>query len=198
MIERAGVQPHARGPQGPGVAHRAREEVLAEALTDRVREEAEVGDLDGPILGHAAQLVPARERPAAPRDVQRDLGLCEVGADILVGPVPPLALHLASYTVLGLFCLFAGALNLIDPVKIPHGLMFLAVCGFSWGYVFGILMARREVVILGFLASAAWLVAAAVGTARFGFDWRLTALLAALGASGLIVLALYRTRILEH
>src|SRR5438132_1335742 len=84
-----------------------------------------------------------------------------------MGTVPlPLALHLASYTVLGLFCLFAGALNLIDPVKIPHGLMFLAVCGFSWGYVFGILMARREVVILGFLASAAWLVAAAVGNAR--------------------------------
>ena len=73
-----------------------------------------------------------------------------------MGTVPlPLALHLASYTVLGLFCFFAGSLNLIDPVKIPHGLMFLAVCGFSWGYVFGILMARKEVVILGFLASAA-------------------------------------------
>src|SRR5436309_2696652 len=71
-----------------------------------------------------------------------------------MGTVPlPLALHLASYTVLGLFCFFAGSLNLIDPVKIPHGLMFLAVCVFSWGYVFGILMARREVVILGFLAS---------------------------------------------
>src|SRR5438046_8899413 len=91
MTQRAGWQPHARGPQGAGVAHRAGEEVLAETLTDRVREEAEVGDLDGPILGHAAQLVPARERPAAPRDVQRDLGLCEVGADILVGPVPAVA-----------------------------------------------------------------------------------------------------------
>src|SRR5207244_3589133 len=64
-----------------------------------------------------------------------------------MGTVPlPLALHLASYTVLGLFCFFAGSLNLIDPVKIPHGLMFLAVCVFSWGYVFGILMARKEVV----------------------------------------------------
>src|SRR5436853_995208 len=73
-----------------------------------------------------------------------------------MGTVPlPLALHLASYTVLGLFCFFAGSLNLIDPLKIPHGLMFLAVCGFSWGYVFGILMARKEVVILGFLASVA-------------------------------------------
>src|SRR3989449_2645222 len=97
-----------------------------------------------------------------------------------MGTVPlPLALHLASYTVLGLFCFFAGSLNLIDPVKIPHGLMFLAVCVFSWGYVFGILMARKEVVILGFLASAAWLIAATVGAARFGFDWRLTALLVA-------------------
>lgn len=116
-----------------------------------------------------------------------------------MGTVPlPLALHLASYTVLGLFCLFAGGLNLIDPVKIPHGLLFLALCAFSWGYVFGILMARKEVVLLGFLASAAWLVAAAVGAARFGFDWRLTALLVALGGYGLIALALYRTHILEH
>ena len=116
-----------------------------------------------------------------------------------MGTLPlPLALHLACYTVLGLFCLFAGGLNLIDPVKIPHGLMFLVVGTFSWGYVFGILMARKEVVILGFLASAAWLLAAAVGAARFGFDWRLTALLVVLGASGLVVLALYRTRILEH
>src|SRR5437870_1923096 len=80
-----------------------------------------------------------------------------------MGTVPlPLALHLAAYTVLGLFCFFAGALNLIDPVKIPHGVMFLAIAGFSWGYVFGILMARKEVVVLGFAASAAWLVAAAM------------------------------------
>src|SRR6266571_1854022 len=104
-----------------------------------------------------------------------------------MGTVPlPLALHLASYTVLGLFCFFAGTLNLIDPVKIPHGLMFLAVCGFSWGYVFGI------------LASIGWLVAALIGAARFAFDWRLTALLVALGAYGLIALGMYRRRILEH
>src|SRR5437762_3723128 len=84
-----------------------------------------------------------------------------------MGTVPlPLALHLAAYTVLGLFCFFAGALNLIDPLKIPHGVMFLAVAGFSWGYVFGILMARKEVVVLGFGASVAWLVAAAVGATR--------------------------------
>jgi len=37
-----------------------------------------------------------------------------------------------------------------------------------------------------------------VGATRFGFDWRLTALLVALGGYGLITLALYRTRILEH
>ena len=116
-----------------------------------------------------------------------------------MGTVPlPLALHLASYTVLGLFCFFAGALNLIDPGKIPHGLMFLAVCGFSWGYVFGILMARKEVIMLGFVASVVWLIAAVIGATRFEFDWRLTALLVALGAYGLIALGLYRTRILEQ
>ena len=117
-----------------------------------------------------------------------------------MGTLPlPLALHLATYTVIGLFCAFAGGLNLIDPTKIfPNAVIFLGLAGFSWGYVFGILMARKEVVILGFLASAAWLIAAALGAARFGFDWRLTALLVALGASGLIVLGLYRARILEH
>jgi hypothetical protein len=115
-----------------------------------------------------------------------------------MGTVPlPLALHLASYTVLGLFCIFAGALNLIDPVKIPHGVLFLAVGGFSWGYVFGILMARKEVVMLGFLASSAWIVAALIGAAHFSFDWRLTALLLALGGYGLVALGLYRRRILE-
>src|SRR5437660_10370937 len=107
-----------------------------------------------------------------------------------MGTVPlPLALHLAAYTVLGLFCFLAGALNLIDPVKIPHGVMFLAVAGFSWGYVFGILMARKEVVVLGFAASVVWLIAAAVGTTRVRFDWRLTLLLGALGAYGRTVLA---------
>src|SRR5688572_10000713 len=116
-----------------------------------------------------------------------------------MGTVPlPLALHLASYTVLGLFCLFAGVLNLIDPVKIPQGILFLLVCGFSWGYVFGILMARKEVVVLGVIASVVWLIAGLVGAAWFGLDWRLAALLVALGASGLVTLALYRQRILEH
>src|SRR5256712_12986056 len=115
-----------------------------------------------------------------------------------VGTAPlPLALHLAAYTVVSLIGYFAGALNLIDPVKIPQGVMFLAVAGFSWGYVFGILMARKEVIVLGFGASAAWLVAAAVGATRFSFDWRLTALLVALGGYRLIVLALYRPPILE-
>ncbi len=115
-----------------------------------------------------------------------------------MGTVPlPLALHLASYTVLGLFCLFAGVLNLIDPVKIPHGILFLVVAGFSWGYVFGILMARKEVVVLGILASVAFLGAGVFGAVRFGFDWRLAALLVVIGAYGLVALALYRKRILE-
>src|SRR5207247_7283743 len=91
MIERAGMEPHARRPEGPGVAHRAREEMLAEALADRAREEHEVCDLYGAVLGHPAQLVPPRERAAAPRDVQRDPGLRQVRADLFVGPVPTVA-----------------------------------------------------------------------------------------------------------
>ena len=115
-----------------------------------------------------------------------------------MGTVPlPLALHLASYTVVGLFCFFAGFLNLIDPVKVPHGFLFLFVCGFSWGYVFGILMARREVLVLGVIASIAWVGAGLVGAAKFGFDWMLTALLVGLGAYGLVALGIYRKRILE-
>src|SRR5947207_8551858 len=102
-----------------------------------------------------------------------------------MGTVPlPLALHLASYTVLGLFCFFAGGLNLIDPSKIPHGVMFLAVCGFSWGYVFGILMARKEVVVLGYLASAAWLVAAVIGAPGLASARGLSALPSLLGRHG--------------
>src|SRR3989442_10568401 len=93
-----------------------------------------------------------------------------------MGTVPlPLALHLASYTVLGLFCFFSGTLNLIDPVKIPHGILFLFVCGFSWGYVFSILMARKDVLTLCFLASAACLATALACAARFGFYLRSTA-----------------------
>src|SRR5712692_4969585 len=115
-----------------------------------------------------------------------------------MGTVPlPLALHLASHTVLGLFCFFAGVMNLVDPVKIPQGILFLLVCGFTWGYVFGILMARREVVVLGYVASAVFLLAGIAGAARFGFDWRLSALLAGIGGYGLVVLSLYRKRILE-
>lgn len=107
----------------------------------------------------------------------------------------PLALHLAMYAVLGLFCLFGGVLNLLDPGKIlPNAVPFFLVMGFSWGYVFGILMARKEVVALGFLASIAF---TAAGAWRFGADWRLALLLVAIGAYGLVTLLVYRKRILE-
>src|SRR5947209_16415653 len=78
-----------------------------------------------------------------------------------MGTLPlPLALHLATYTVIGLFCAFAGGLNLIDPTKIfPNAIIFLGLAGFSWGYVFGILMARKEVLGLGLVASIGYIVA---------------------------------------
>jgi hypothetical protein len=113
-----------------------------------------------------------------------------------MGTVPlPLALHLAMHTVIGLFCAFAGGLNLIDPTKIfPNGVIFLGIAGFSWGYVFGVLMARKEVVALGVVASAAYVGA---GVWQLGVDWRVGILLIAIGAYGLAVLSLYRRRILE-
>src|SRR6266576_2492694 len=48
-----------------------------------------------------------------------------------MGTLPlPLALHLATYTVIGLFCAFAGGLNLIDPTKIfPNAVIFLGLAG---------------------------------------------------------------------
>src|SRR2546428_13071092 len=89
-----------------------------------------------------------------------------------MGTVPlPLALHLASYTVLGLFCFFAGTLNLIDPVKIPHGILFLLVCGFSWGYVFGILMARKPRITTSFRAIRSRKAYPHPNPPRFRFPW---------------------------
>jgi len=113
-----------------------------------------------------------------------------------MGTVPlPLALHLATYTVIGLFCAFAGGLNLIDPTKIfPNGVVFLAIAGFSWGYVFGVLMARKEVVALGVVASLGY---AAAGVWQLGIDWRLGLLLLVIGGYGLAILSVYRRRILE-
>lgn len=113
-----------------------------------------------------------------------------------MGTLPlPLALHLATYTVIGLFCAFAGGLNLIDPVKIiPNAVIFLGLAGFSWGYVFGILMARKEVLGMGLLASLGYIAA---GIWQLGPHWPLGALLLAIGVYGLATLALYRRQILE-
>lgn len=106
----------------------------------------------------------------------------------------PLSLHLAAYSVIGLFCAFAGGLNLLDPAKYLHALAFLAVTGASWGHVFGIYMGRKEVVTLGFALSAGYLA--------FGV-WQLTVhpylglLLLAIGAYGAGALLYYRNVILE-
>jgi hypothetical protein len=107
----------------------------------------------------------------------------------------PVALHLASYTVIGLFGMYAGGLNLIDPGHILRlGLPLLALTGFSWGYVFGVLMGRKEVVGLGFLASLAYVGA---GLWKVSSDLPFGLLLIAIGAYGLVVLTLYRRRILS-
>ena len=107
----------------------------------------------------------------------------------------PVALHLASYTVIGLFCMYAGGLNLIDPGHILRlGLPLLALTGFSWGYVFGVLMGLKEAIGLGFLASLAYVGA---GLWKFSADQPFGLLLIAIGVYGLVVLTLYRRRIVS-
>ncbi len=114
----------------------------------------------------------------------------------------PLALHLAVHGVVGLFCAFAGPLNLIDPTKIlpqgtsdivTSGVGFLALCGISWGYVFGVFMGRREVVALGFLLSLGYLVA---GVVILVGDPAMAGLLFAIGLYGVVVLLAYWRRII--
>ena len=113
----------------------------------------------------------------------------------------PLAMHLAMHTVIGLFCAFAGGLNLIDPTKIlPQGVTdivtsgvgFLTLCGLSWGYVFGVFMGRREVVGLGFLLSVAYV---GVGVYLLRTDVRMAAGVIAIGLYGIAILVRYRRQI---
>src|SRR5579859_1319464 len=94
MIERAGVQPHAPGIQRPRISHGARQQMLPEAAPEFRGDDAEVSDLDGIILCHAPQLVPAGEMvlraPAPPlvRDEELNGWIREMLRDLLVGPVP--------------------------------------------------------------------------------------------------------------
>ena len=113
----------------------------------------------------------------------------------------PLAIHLAMHTIVGLFCAFAGGLNLIDPTKIlpqgptdlvTSGVGFMTLCGLSWGYVFGIFMGRKEVVGLGLLLGVGYIVAAGIQAQT---SLPLAALWLGIGAYGLGVLATYRRQI---
>ena len=106
----------------------------------------------------------------------------------------PLSLHLAAYTVVGLFSLLAGGLNLLDPEKYLQGLAFFVVGGLSWGYVFGIYMARREVVVLGYVLSVAY---AGFGVWQCAEHLPLGLLLLAMGTYGGGALLYYRKQIVE-
>ena len=106
----------------------------------------------------------------------------------------PLSLHLAAYTVIGLFCALAGGLNLLNPAKYLHALAFLGVTGASWGYVFGIYMGRKEVIALGLILSAAYL---AFGVWQATLHPYLGLLLLVIGVYGGGALLYYRKLILE-
>jgi hypothetical protein len=106
----------------------------------------------------------------------------------------PLSLHLAVYSLIGLFCSFAGLLNLLDPEKYLQALAFLTVSGLSWGYAFGIYMARKEVVALGFVLNLGY---AGVGIWQWSLHPLLGLLLLAIGLYGLGALLYYRKQILE-
>ena len=106
----------------------------------------------------------------------------------------PLSLHLAAYTVVGLFCAFAGGLNFLDPAKVLQGLVFLAITGASWGYVFGIYMGRKEVVAFGLILSAVYL---ALGLWQVTVNPYFGLLLLVMGAYGGGALLYYRKQILE-
>src|SRR5881394_4495757 len=90
MIQGAGVQPHPARPESPGVAHRARQEMFPEATAEFGRDDAEVRDLYRSILGHAPQLVPARQRAVRPPrcDEQLNGRIGEMPSDLVIGPVP--------------------------------------------------------------------------------------------------------------
>ena len=61
MIERAGVHPHAGGPELPCVTHGPRQQMLADAVPDRAGRETEICDLDRIVLRYAPELVPPNE-----------------------------------------------------------------------------------------------------------------------------------------
>jgi hypothetical protein len=70
---------------------------------------------------------------------------------------------------------------------------FLALCGLSWGYVFGVFMGRREVVGLGFLLSLAYV---GVGAYLLRTDVRMAAGVIAIGLYGVAILVRYRRQII--
>ena len=133
--------------------------------------------------------------------------MTQATAPVNSGDTMPLSLvlHLAMHTVIGLFCAFAGGMNLIDPTKIlpsgfndiiTSGVGFMAVAGFSWGYVFGIFMARREALILGYGASGVY-----IGLAGWLFglgDMWAALFLAFVGIYGMWALFSNRKHILHH
>jgi hypothetical protein len=65
--------------------------MFSQSAADLRGSDAEVGDLDGVVLRLLAQLVIPGEVVAAPREEERDGGVGEVGADLLVRPISAVA-----------------------------------------------------------------------------------------------------------
>ena len=91
MIEGAGVHPDPLRTEGPRVADGARQQVLAQPAAELGRDDAEVGDLHGIVVGYAAELVKARECAVPRGHVELDVRIHEVLGNLVVGPVPAVA-----------------------------------------------------------------------------------------------------------
>src|SRR5688572_4368200 len=102
MIERARMQPDARGPQAPTDIDSFRQQRPAQSLSDAHRHQPEIRDLDRPIV-MSRELEESARRLALPEHPDLDRRLREMFAELLVAPHAAVApVVLGAHTVVEL------------------------------------------------------------------------------------------------